>query len=536
MHAAPPFGRLALLALALLFIERPAHAQSDLECATPLCGKAYAINFSNDVPDDILPVSSATIDPTRSATTLNGAILPSLWGPSASIGSNNLLAPVHTVQKPSFSSNVQWLPAVEQSLLYTGVMHTFNIVTEAGTRDTLNGHWFQNYIHSVSELRGWSDSDTFMAPYIGHPLEGAIFGFIFRQNDPRYRDVQWGDGRDYFISVLRSTAWSAAWHTQWKIGPISEASIGNVMLHASPGFITLVGTPTLGAIEMIGEDAADRYLIMSLENHTSNRAIIILVRSFLNPARSFSNVMAFKVPWARATRLPLFQKEAFQIRNELVADYQSGSGGKPFVYERRISKTEGIEFVHTYPREAPVEISAYPYFESFLGGGNCIGGGGNGAARLSPHWQILAEVDGCLVMGFPTSNQSGDSLFYGAGPRWTPRASHRLSPYLQFLFGGRKITTEVDNQALRKKLLNDWNDGQGDLQHYPKRSDWSLEVANNGVSVAAGGGLDVVLSRPFTWRLVNLQYTHSWMPNTDIIHPQNGIRVTTEAVLRIGTW
>jgi uncharacterized protein YggL (DUF469 family) len=43
-------------------------------------------------------------------------------------------------------------------------MHTFNIWTEAGTRDTLNGYWFRNFVDSVSELRGWSDSDKFMAP------------------------------------------------------------------------------------------------------------------------------------------------------------------------------------------------------------------------------------------------------------------------------------------------------------------------------------------------------------------------------------
>ena len=34
--------------------------------------------------------------------------------------------------------------------------------------------------------------------------------------------------------------------TQWKIGPANEASIANVMLHASPGFICLVDTPTMG--------------------------------------------------------------------------------------------------------------------------------------------------------------------------------------------------------------------------------------------------------------------------------------------------
>src|SRR6266566_9934863 len=62
----------------------------------------------------------------------------------------------------------------------------------------------------------------------------------------------------------------------------------------------------------------------------------------------------------------------------------------------------------------------------------------------SPSLQIVVEVNGCLVMAFPKYNESGDSLFYGAGPRWTPRASHRLSPYMEFLFGGRKVTYEVD--------------------------------------------------------------------------------------------
>lgn len=131
-------------------------------------------------------------------------------------------------------------------------MQAFNLGTEAGTRDALNGHWFDDYLDSVSELRGWSDSDKFMAPYVGHTIQGDIHGFTERQNDPKYRKVQFGDGRDYYISLLRSLAYSAVWHTQWKIGPISEASIGNVMLHASPGFITLTDTPTLGDHRHVG--------------------------------------------------------------------------------------------------------------------------------------------------------------------------------------------------------------------------------------------------------------------------------------------
>ena len=442
---------------------------------------------------------------------------------------------IRPVVKAKSDTKVHWKSALMESLYYTGIMHAFRTVSEPGTRDTLNGHWFQNYTQSLAELRGWSDGDSFMAPYIGHSIEGSVFGYILRQNDPRYRNVQWGDGRDYFLSLLRSMAFSAVWHAQWKIGPLSEASYGNVMLHASPGFVTLVDTPTLGAATMIAEDVADRYLIMGLENRTGNRMLIILTRSFLNPGRSFANIMAFRVPWNRDTRIGLFGP-AGESRREMLLDYKAGLGPKPFTFRRRSTSDQGVEFHRTYPQAAPIELAAFSVYEGFLGGGSCIGGGGSGAARVSPTLQVVTEVSGCQVLHMPRSNQSGDSLFYGGGLRWTPRASQKFSPYVEMLFGGRKVTFETDDEALRTKLMKEWNDGSGTLSHYPKRSDWSVEVANNGPSVAVGGGLDVVMTRAFAWRLVSVQYTHSWMGDVDMIRPQSGVRVTTQAVLRIGTW
>jgi hypothetical protein len=430
-------------------------------------------------------------------------------------------------------TKVRWRPATQESLLFTGIMHTFNLATEAGTRDTLNGPWFHDYLQSVSELRGWSDGDRFMSPYVGHTIEGSVFGFIERQNDPKYRNVQWGDGRDYFISILRSLGYSAVWHTQWKIGPISEASIGNVMLHASPGFITLADTPTLGTVAMLAEDAADRYLIMGLENRTSNRLVISLARSFLNPGRAFANVMAFKLPWDRPTRIGI-SGENLKLRKELLEDYKR-SGEKPFEFVPR-TPLNVSNSPRTFPLEAPIELTAFPYYETFLGGGSCIGGGGSGAARVNPSWQVIAELSGCLIMHMPQSNQSGDSLFYGGGVRWTPRAAHRFSPYAEFLFGGKKVTHETADLALRTELLNAWNDGNGTLPHYPKRSDWSVQVSNNGPSIVAGVGFDTVIARPFAWRVIGLDYSHTWMSDVDMIHPQNSLRIFTSAVLRIGTW
>jgi hypothetical protein len=430
------------------------------------------------------------------------------------------------------STKFKWKVSIQESLLFTGIMHTFNLATEAGTRDALNGPWLNDYLQSVSELRGWSDGDKFMAPYVGHTIEGAVFGFIERQNEPRYHAVQLGDGRDYYISLLHSLAYSAVWHTQWKIGPISEASIGNVMLHASPGFITVTDTPTLGTVAMFGEDAADRYLIMGLENRTSNGEVIALVRSFLNPSRSMANIMAFRVPWHRETRIGLFG-ENHLLRKELLDAYRK-TGEKPFEFVRA-AQPEG-EFTHAYPKEAPIELTAFPLYESF-GGRSCIGGGGSGAARIDPRFQIVTELSGCLIMHMPTATQSGDSLFYGGGMRWTPRAAHSISPYAQVMFGGKKIAQETDYPEVRDKLFQAWNDGNNSTgAHYPKRSEWQTEIVNNGPALSVGGGLDVVLSRPFAWRLINVEYSHTWMGDVAMIQPQNAVRVSTGAVLRIGTW
>jgi hypothetical protein len=349
---------------------------------------------------------------------------------------------------------------------------------------------------------------------------------------PRYRKVQWGDGREYFMSLLHSMAYSAAWEAEWKIGPISEASIGNVMLHASPGFICLTVTPTLGTVAMMAEDIADRYVITGLENRTTNRLIIVLARSFLNPGRSTAQAMALHYPWDRDYRLRL-TGEDYQMRKQLVAEYKAG-GEKPFVYQ----KPPAPAFQREYPREADIELEAFPVYERFLGAKaqkNCIGGGGSGASRLNPDFQLVGELSGCLIMGMPAVNQSGDMLFWGGGVRWTPLAAHHVSPYLQTMFGGRRVTHEILNAELKKQLLDEWNDGNGTLPHYPKRSDYSVEEAKIGPALSFGSGFDWVVTRAFAWRMVNAEYFHTWMDNVDFIQPQNSLRITTGAVLRIGT-
>ena len=88
----------------------------------------------------------------------------------------------------------------------------------------------------------------------------------------------------------------------------------------------------------------------------------------------------------------------------------------------------------------------------------------------------------------------------------------------------------------KKKLLAAWNDGDGVLPHYPKRSDYSTEHQANGFAMAMGGGLDVVITRALAWRVANFEYTHSWLADVDQIRASEGVRFTSGLTLRIGTW
>jgi hypothetical protein len=125
---------------------------------------------------------------------------------------------------------------------------------------------------------------------------------------------------------------------------------------------------------------------------------------------------------------------------------------------------------------------------------------------------------------------------YSGGARWTPRASARISPYAQVLAGGRRITHEIDDPVKREQLRAAWNDGNGTLPHYPMRSDWSTEQQAIGFATAMGCGVDFVVNRALAWRIGNLEYTHTWIPDVDQIHASDGVRFTSGLTLRVGTW
>jgi hypothetical protein len=216
----------------------------------------------------------------------------------------NITFPQNHKPAPGF----QWGQALKQSLLFTSVMNAFRIATEPSTRADLKGPFFKDYLNSVKRLRGWRDGDEFLINYVGHPMQGSVSGFIYVQNEPDRDKLEPGLRRAYWKSRMKAMGWAFLVSTQFEIGPFSEASLGNVGLKPSEksehpmGYIDLVVTPTLGTAWLVGEDTLDRYLIREIENLTTNRVLRALTRSFLNPARSFANLMRFRPTWYRDGR------------------------------------------------------------------------------------------------------------------------------------------------------------------------------------------------------------------------------------------
>jgi len=202
----------------------------------------------------------------------------------------------------------RWRSAIKQSLLFLAVEHGFRFATEPGTRADLKGPFFRDWFESASNLRGWRDGDPFIVNYIGHAMQGAVTGFIQIQNDPLGIKPKPGFNRAYVRSRTRAFWWSAAYSTQFELGPLSESSLGNVGLRPTKAsqhpqaFVDMVITPTVGTAWLVGEDTLDHYLIRRIENKTNNRVVRLLVRSFLNPGRSFANAMRGKYPWYRDDR------------------------------------------------------------------------------------------------------------------------------------------------------------------------------------------------------------------------------------------
>jgi hypothetical protein len=207
------------------------------------------------------------------------------------------------IQKPHADTTFEWRPAIEQSMRMLMVQHAFRVAAQPKTRRELGGSFFGDYFQSVSSVGGWGDGDNVAVNYINHPLQGAVSGYIYLQNDPKARSVEFGATREYWISRIKALAWSAGYSAQFELGPFSEAAIGNVgYKKGTAGYVDFVMTPTGGFAWIIAEDWIDKRFIQRWEAGTDSSTKRSLIRMAMNPSRTLANILRGKHPWHRDDR------------------------------------------------------------------------------------------------------------------------------------------------------------------------------------------------------------------------------------------
>jgi hypothetical protein len=201
-----------------------------------------------------------------------------------------------------------WRPALVQSGIFLALQHGFRM-TEEKTRRELDGPFFADWKASIRNFRGWDDGGKIFTNYVGHPLQGAVTGRIFINNSGNARRTQIGRDKRYWKSRLKAMAWSAVWSTQFEIGPVSEASLGNVgqklgsRNRSKMTYSDVVLTPTLGTAWAVGEDAVDKYVLRNwIERKTESRLLVKILRSVLTPTTSVANILRGRAPWRRDFR------------------------------------------------------------------------------------------------------------------------------------------------------------------------------------------------------------------------------------------
>jgi len=437
-------------------------------------------------------------------------------GPTISRADESLPPALESKQKKE--SGIRWSPLVGSTLTFLTVSHAFRWAKEDYTREaTVRGPYFKGVGSAIGSLHGWADGDEFLTNYVGHPMEGACAGFIFSHNDPKYREEEFGKNRAYWRGKSRAFVFSALYSAMFEIGPYSEATVGKVQAYwPQQGFVDWVVSPTIGLAWTLAEDSLDKYVVKRMESKVENPALRALVRGWLNPSRSFANLMTFKYPWHRDSRAGITtydatidDPQAFRETIDVPPDPSDPYGRKRA----------------NFAFDIPIEVTRF-------GRVSCVGGGVNAQFPLSNSWDAVINLSGCKLIGLP-QDFSGDSLTYMVGARWSPKSAGRVVPHARVMVGGHKVYMERLYPDLRDELLEQGVKGN---YYHKVYLDYTQNWRQNGLAVSLGAGVDIGINRALGYRLASVDYLHSWLSRLNGSDLSDGLRISTGLIVNMGSW
>src|SRR5690348_15239740 len=73
----------------------------------------------------------------------------------------------------------QWGRAILESANFMAIQQGVMLAGDKWSRYELtHGKWFKTYMEAVSGNGRWDDGDPFLDNYVGHPMQGAITGYL----------------------------------------------------------------------------------------------------------------------------------------------------------------------------------------------------------------------------------------------------------------------------------------------------------------------------------------------------------------------
>ena len=215
-----------------------------------------------------------------------------------------------------------WRGLIAQSLFFNVIENSFRSASDDQIRILLaNKPFWHDYAASMRHfnMRRWNDGDDFLVNYVGHPMQGAVSGFIEVQNDPTGRLQEISATRAYWKSRFKAFLWATAYSTHSEISPLGEAGIGNeggwtypIHCHTictapgtykkytnNTGWVDFTITPTVGTLWLLAEDTLDRFISDRVQGGNTSRILPKILRGSLNPSRTMANALRFKAPWYR---------------------------------------------------------------------------------------------------------------------------------------------------------------------------------------------------------------------------------------------
>ncbi|HWF66672.1 MAG TPA: hypothetical protein VN670_05180 [Acidobacteriaceae bacterium] len=216
-----------------------------------------------------------------------------------------------------------WKGLIWQSLELNSIESVFRLADDDQIQTLLfNKPYWHDYIASLHQFNmgRWNDGDDFLINYVGHPMQGAVSGYIEIQNDPTGSRLEISRSSAYLKSRWYALLWSAAYSTQSEIGPFGEAALGNEGGWTYPlgckrpcpeyqpgvtkytnntGWVDFIITPVVGELWIITEDTLDRYVSDRVQGDDRTRLFPKILRGSLNPSRTMANFLRWKNPWYR---------------------------------------------------------------------------------------------------------------------------------------------------------------------------------------------------------------------------------------------